>query len=963
MADVFLGSVYSNLVLNTTEFTASIAAARAGMADLGVTAGVTGNKVEAGGAQVAAGGGEARAGGAAAAEGAGGFDLLGGSMLKTLAPLAALFIGYEGIKTIIGGAVKDTNLYNNAAAQITNTIKGNNQALGLNITQLEAMAESTAKGTTVTAAQNLAAENTLMNYTAIGKDVFPMAAKQIDNVATAMANVKGRAIPSLQDTSLASKMLGKALEDPAKGVTSLTRLGIAFSAAQTEQIKQMEKVSGVAAAQKLYLSDLADVINGKAAAATQTYQGKLAVIEKTMIELSMGAVKMFQNAMIDVGHVLETVGAFIITHKLLLTAVEGAFIGLAVLGVGALVAAMAPLVVTFIESALALAPFILGAMAIGAIVEVLVQKFGGWGKVMKDIKGPVNDVITAFKILFAALLGDDPTVNISPKWRQFARDLAPVQTVALDIQHAFKDIVEAGKILMAALLGDDPTVNISPKWRQFSQDMAVVQTVSLDIQHAVKDIGPAFQTAYSIMKPIVEYIANNLLTALKEAADSIGKALRPALDTLGSAFMTLMHALEPIRPYLKDIAIVIGVALLTPLALAVAALVVFSKVLEVIAPFIGDVIRLLADFYKINIDVAALLIKVVIVAFKAMFDIVKTIVLVIGAFFMGAYIMVKTALQLTAAIVTAVWNAIYTVVSAYLDLVYHVVGYVIGLALAIMIVTWNAIYNAVAGPVQAIWGVVVSVFTAIWNFIVAVHTAIHNFLWAIIHAIVDFMIERWNNLYANVSMVVSAIWNVVTGVFNAVYGFVAGIWDAIYNAVSGAIGKMLGVVGGIEKTVKSAVSGAIGWLVDAGKDLITGFINGIKGMGGKLASDVTGFIKDNVPGPILKVLGIHSPSTLMEGYGLNTVQGLALGITKNAGLVATASAGLAGMVAGPVAIGTRGGIAPGGSAAGGGSVTNFHGPVTVGNNSTDDGRILGIIARNQELADKGITSTLAGGLI
>jgi 2C-methyl-D-erythritol 2,4-cyclodiphosphate synthase len=64
----------------------------------------------------------------------------------------------------------------------------------------------------------------------------------------------------------ASKMLGKALNDPIKGVTALSRAGVTFSDQQKEQIKTMVESGNVLGAQKLILGEVQSQVGGVAAA-------------------------------------------------------------------------------------------------------------------------------------------------------------------------------------------------------------------------------------------------------------------------------------------------------------------------------------------------------------------------------------------------------------------------------------------------------------------------------------------------------------------------------------------------------------------------------------------------------------------------------------------------------------------------------------------------------------------------
>src|SRR5690606_37687482 len=89
-------------------------------------------------------------------------------------------------------------------------------------------------------------------------------------------------------------------------------------------------------------------------------------------------------------------------------------------------------------------------------------------------------------------------------------------------------------------------------------------------------------------------------------------------------------------------------------------------------------------------------------------------------------------------------------------------------------------------------------------------------------------------------------------------------------------------------------------MVSFGKRIVEGLWNGIKSMASWIAGKVSGFVKNAIPGPIAKLLGIRSPSSLMMEYGRYVGAGLALGIENSRRAVAAAAAQLAGAVAATV---------------------------------------------------------------
>lgn len=320
-------------------------------------------------------GGEMEVAAAEAEESAGIFEGLGDSLKETFLPLAALFVGYKAIEEVFTDVNDDTNEYNTAQAQLINTLSSGTSVIGLTISQLDDLAESNSKNNDITSAANLSAENILATYGGLGKQVFTSAAGQVDNLATSMANIRGEAVPSLQETNQAATLLGRALEDPADATNTLRSAGVKLSTSQIDVIKQIQSTNGVAAAQQQLMSDLADTVGGKASASVDTYQGKLVNIQKTIYEFAGNAISAMQKALTDVGHVFDDVGSAIIRNKPLLEAIEGVFVALAIFLAGALLAAIAGAIVGFIGISAAALPWIAAAALIGAAAALIVTHF------------------------------------------------------------------------------------------------------------------------------------------------------------------------------------------------------------------------------------------------------------------------------------------------------------------------------------------------------------------------------------------------------------------------------------------------------------------------------------------------------------------------------------------------------------------------------------------------------------
>jgi hypothetical protein len=121
--------------------------------------------------------------------------------------------------------------------------------------------------------------NLLLTFTKVrneagkGNNVFDQATRTVTDMAAAM----NHGAVTTDGLKSASIQVGKALNDPLKGITALTKVGVTFDAGQRKQIATMVKHHDVLGAQKIILGELNKEFGGSAAAGTTASQ-KLGVV-------------------------------------------------------------------------------------------------------------------------------------------------------------------------------------------------------------------------------------------------------------------------------------------------------------------------------------------------------------------------------------------------------------------------------------------------------------------------------------------------------------------------------------------------------------------------------------------------------------------------------------------------------------------------------------------------------------
>lgn len=157
---------------------------------------------------------------------------------------------------------------------------------------------------------------------------------------------------------------------------------------------------------------------------------------------------------------------------------------------------------------------------------------------------------------------------------------------------------------------------------------------------------------------------------------------------------------------------------------------------------------------------------------------------------------------------------------------------------------------------------------------------------ALIAAIV-LMVKHWDEVVA----AVKRIWGQIKDFFGGLGEWFKQAAANLGAAFVAAKDKVVGFFINIKNDIINALSSLKDKLLSIGRDIIQGLINGIQQKVAdaiNVVKNLGNAIKDKVKG----IFGIGSPSKVFAGYGKNLMQGLAIGINKNAILASNALGGL-----------------------------------------------------------------------
>jgi len=207
---------------------------------------------------------------------------MGGVGKKVAAGMAVgLGAGAVALGGFVAGGLKSLTNIEKLNAQTAQVVKTTGGAARVSASDVEAYASAIEKKTGIEAESIQSGQNLLLTFTNVqnkvgkGNDIFNQATSIMTDMSVALGT----------DTKTSAIQLGKALNDPVKGVSALSKVGVSFTKQQKDQIKALQASGDTMGAQKIILAELNKEFGGSAKAFGSTTEGKIAKLKNTFGDL------------------------------------------------------------------------------------------------------------------------------------------------------------------------------------------------------------------------------------------------------------------------------------------------------------------------------------------------------------------------------------------------------------------------------------------------------------------------------------------------------------------------------------------------------------------------------------------------------------------------------------------------------------------------------------------------------
>ena len=212
--------------------------------------------------------------------------------------LAAAFAGIT-VGAAFRKVITETSNAQREQALLAAALKATGDNAGYSQARLNEMAGQMEGLTSISAGEFNQAQTVLLGFTNIVGEKLPKALQAAADYSTRTG----------ADMASAAETIGRALDIPSAGMSSLQKQGFKFSESQVEAAKSLERTGRVAEAQQIVLDALNEAYGGAAVAARDTLGGALTSLQNTINSLLTGEDGSFKSTQDALNELNRTLGS------------------------------------------------------------------------------------------------------------------------------------------------------------------------------------------------------------------------------------------------------------------------------------------------------------------------------------------------------------------------------------------------------------------------------------------------------------------------------------------------------------------------------------------------------------------------------------------------------------------------------------------------------------------------------
>ena len=411
----------------------------------------------------------------------------------------------------------------------------------------------------------------------------------------------------------------------------------------------------------------------------------------------------------------------------------------------------------------------------------------------------------------------------------------------------------------------------------------------------IKDLGAAIQESGATIASAGWDALVSVFSALWE----VGQSLWGALVEIVGAVWDLVQALAPVlMPILKVVGAIIGGIIVAAFFVLMGALKVVSFLFQALGAVISWLVEnVLSPLISVIGTVVSWIAEKLGWAISGLVDIVTSVVTTIGEFFSYIWDSLRQAWEEVGQPVVDFIVGAFQFFWEAIKLGFRLLGATFEVIWTGLQMAWEAwgqpVLDWIIGAFQFWWQGIQNVLAwlrgawdSAWAFVVEKY---HQY----VAPVVDWIVGKFNDMRARIDTALNFVKSYIQAAADKVSEFYNTYVQPMVDNVVRGFNKVRDTVTGWKDKLVSALSSAGSWLVDAGRNVVQGFIDGIQSLAGTIGSAFLDLVPSWIKTPFMQALGIASPSKVFAEYGRNIGEGLVQGVESMQGEVEGATGGLA----------------------------------------------------------------------
>lgn len=412
---------------------------------------------------------------------------------------------------------------------------------------------------------------------------------------------------------------------------------------------------------------------------------------------------------------------------------------------------------------------------------------GGLVKIIEPLKGPATEALSAFADRASAMFDKAASVvagameiftrgEFNPDtWFEGIGEDSPLIDFLFDLKENASQVVAGLAPILGGLGGAlGPLLSGIPglggAFTGLTGPVGMVIGLFVGMIQNSQALQAAFGTAFGVLGQVLAAAApviGQIMTVVGQLMGQLGDALAPVIVMIATSVGNLLSGVLPmLPPLIAGIGVVIGA--LMPIISRIVAIVAenLMTMIPMLVPIIGQVIGVIMQVIS---AIAPLIVQI------------------------GAVLI--PIIEALMPVVQAVFSTVMNVVSAAMTVVSGII---------------QTVTAVIAGDWQGAWEGIKQVFSGVWDAIKAVVMGAIDIVKSYIDYGMTFIKTIWG-----------AAWNWVSS-------WASNVWASVTSAVSNGVESMMSFIRGIPGSIQGFFANAGSWLLDAGRNIIEGFVNGIR---------------------------------------------------------------------------------------------------------------------------------------